>query len=228
MLSERRLAAIRANGAKSRGPVTAQGKANSARNNFRHGMRSRMVFPDHTADPAWFPLLAGYCAEFEPQSDHELSLVHTLALADWQTIYLWALEANLINHETDRLTHLHPDDDPADDPDAEMTPRCRVAFAFTNLANNNGVLDRIQRHEARLDRLYIQTLARLQSATHINSTIRTEQVIENTHSRPPAQPSPGPIQTQDQRHTPPARQPSVDPSPAQPSTLTAATATATT
>jgi hypothetical protein len=48
--SERRAAAARANGAKSRGPVSAIGKANSSRNSHRHGLRSRTLFADF-ADP---------------------------------------------------------------------------------------------------------------------------------------------------------------------------------
>ena len=46
MTSPRRVAASRANGAKSRGPLTAAGKARSKQNSLRHGL-SRPLEVDH-------------------------------------------------------------------------------------------------------------------------------------------------------------------------------------
>ena len=41
-------------------PVTAQGKANTARNSRRHAMRAALVFPDHTVNSTWITLLADH------------------------------------------------------------------------------------------------------------------------------------------------------------------------
>ncbi len=46
MISERHAAAARADGAKSRGPVTARSKANASRNSLRHGLRAKTFFDD--------------------------------------------------------------------------------------------------------------------------------------------------------------------------------------
>jgi hypothetical protein len=78
-----RAAASRANGAKSRGPATDHGKANSCMNSLRHGLRSR--------DPIGFVANARpnldliqdainiLTAEYPPQSDYERSLIRFAA-----------------------------------------------------------------------------------------------------------------------------------------------------
>jgi len=66
--SERRAAIARADGAKSRGPVTAQGRANSSRNGRSHGIRSRILL----TDPASIADLASQLAfenDFAPDAD---------------------------------------------------------------------------------------------------------------------------------------------------------------
>jgi hypothetical protein len=48
MISDRKLAANRANGRKSRGPKTPAGKARSRRNSFVHGLSAKVLREDHS------------------------------------------------------------------------------------------------------------------------------------------------------------------------------------
>ena len=80
VISEKRAAAARANGAKSRGPVTAIGKANSSRNSRRHGLRSRILFADPESAGQLNDLLASFERLLQPQSEIERTLIGTMAL----------------------------------------------------------------------------------------------------------------------------------------------------
>src|SRR5580693_3528506 len=83
-ISEKRAAAARANGAKSREPVTANGRANSSRNSRSHGLRSHTLFtdPESLADLA--SQLAAFENDFSPHSSIERNLVGTIAVAYWR------------------------------------------------------------------------------------------------------------------------------------------------
>jgi hypothetical protein len=84
MISEKQIQAPRANGARSRGPVTAQGKRNSSRNNFRHGFATHDSSLDHNPPAAFTTLKAEYMADFQPATADEIHLVHTMAVARWR------------------------------------------------------------------------------------------------------------------------------------------------
>src|SRR3954447_2198051 len=90
-------AASRANDARSSGPATLEGKARSALNGTRHGLRGTTfsLLPDE--DPAeWAAHLAGYLARFRPADAAELACVERLAACDWREARLLRLEADML------------------------------------------------------------------------------------------------------------------------------------
>jgi hypothetical protein len=180
--SERRAAAARANGAKSRGPVTALGKANSSRNSHRHGLRSRTLFADPESAAQLPALLALFEREFQPQSEIEHTLIGTMALARWRQTCLAKLETSLLNREISRLKSLTPD----------QSPRTLTARAFRSLADHGCSLEIINRLEFRCERHYDRAVDRLTALRahgifkKMNIYERSQQVVENTtsHSGP--------------------------------------------
>ena len=92
-----RAEAARANGAKSRGPVTAEGKARSSRNALRHGLAAQAftLLPGEDAG-AYAGLLDGLRARYRPADALALHLVQRLASVMWQQHRADRLEAEVL------------------------------------------------------------------------------------------------------------------------------------
>src|SRR5258708_40102272 len=73
--------ASRANGAKSRGPVTPEGRAKSARNSIRHGLRAKSIVLPTESKEEYQSLLDSYHDQFDPQTAVEMELVEAMAVA---------------------------------------------------------------------------------------------------------------------------------------------------
>jgi len=91
--------AARRNGARSKGPVTAEGKARASQNALRHGLCSpAILFPGE--DPAHFEALrAALEAEYAPASPSARLLVERLAVTVWKLARCDRLEARLATIE---------------------------------------------------------------------------------------------------------------------------------
>ena len=88
-----RIAASRANGARSKGPVTARGKARASLNAVKHGLRGRrVVLRDDGERAAFAALLEGLEARCAPVDACERHWVHELATVMWRQQRLEALE----------------------------------------------------------------------------------------------------------------------------------------
>jgi hypothetical protein len=138
---EKRAAAARANGAKSRGPVTAIGKANSSRNSRRHGLRSRTLFADPESAGQLTALLASFECTLQPRSEIEHTLIGTMALARWRQTCLWKLETSIINREIRRLKSAMPNE----------VPVTLIALAFRSLIDHSCSLQIVNRLESRCE-----------------------------------------------------------------------------
>ena len=98
----------RQNGAKSRGPVSAGGKARSARNALKHGLRSRRLALLDGEDPAEFRRFAAALhAELAPAGTLQADLVARIATAAWRARRSDRIEAALFARYADAAADPH-------------------------------------------------------------------------------------------------------------------------
>jgi hypothetical protein len=80
MSTERQKNASRANGRKSHGLTTAEGKLASSRNAITHGMLSTTIVLKGESTDRFLGLLAALLEEFQPQTPFEESLIENMAV----------------------------------------------------------------------------------------------------------------------------------------------------
>jgi len=95
-LSPARAAASRRNGARSRGPKTCEGKARSAQNALKHGMRAQkcIVLPGERA-AAFEAFEAALSEELAPEGALQAVLAQRVVAASWRLARAERLEAEL-------------------------------------------------------------------------------------------------------------------------------------
>jgi hypothetical protein len=161
MSSELKSETARANGAKSHGPVTPEGRATSSGNSLRHGFTAKSVVLPTESQEDFLALLDSYTDQFDPQGGVEVDLVQTMAAARWRLQRICNIEAALLSTELVRR---------AEDIDEEfenMQNVDRLAWVFQKLADHAQTLSLIVRYEGALNRSYdraFKQLHMLQSA----------------------------------------------------------------
>src|SRR6266702_297115 len=159
MVSTLKSATARANGAKSRGPTTAEGKEKSSRNSIKHGLTAGNgnILLDCEDPDQLDEVLNKLLGIHEPATPAETDLVEEMFAARWRTRRMWTIETGLLNAEV--LTQQSKTDTPA--------PNIHLTMAFRSLTDDSRSLALANRYEARLQRLYdraYKTLRELQQA----------------------------------------------------------------
>jgi len=189
MVSNLKSETARANGAKSRGPTTAEGKEKSSRNAIKHGLTASNgnILLD-CEDPDQFDeVLNKLLGIHQPATPAETDLVEEMVAARWRTRRMWTIETGLLNAEI--LTQQTKTDTP--DPNIHLT------LAFRSLTDDSRSLVLANRYEARLQRLYdraYKTLRELQQARKSEPTPpRTVHIRWVDPNEEPDQPADPPI-----------------------------------
>lgn len=151
MSSLRRILASRANGARSRGPVTAQGKHRSSRNSLQHGLLADIIVMEDESATAFDDHLNQFVSRLQPADDVEFGMVEEIAAASWRMRRAWAFETRLLDNAVAAAD--------ADD-SGDSDPLDRMTDAFTTLANGPA-LGLIHRYETRLHLMYQRSMHNL-------------------------------------------------------------------
>jgi hypothetical protein len=157
MVSNLKSETARANGAKSRGPTTDEGKEKSSRNALKHGLTAGngnilLDCEDRAQFDEVFNKLLGI---HQPATPAETDILEEMVAARWRIRRMWTIETGLLNAEV--LIQAAKIDIP--DPDIHL------ASAFRSLTDDSRSLALASRYEARLQRLYdraYKTLRELQ------------------------------------------------------------------
>lgn len=144
----------RQNGAKSNGPTTPQGKANSSRNATKHGFLARTIVLPNESPKRFARLLKSLRTQLQPANEVEKDIVDCMAVARWRRLRARGLERAIIGYESKNrapeFTDLAPTEHSA-----------QTARTLRHFSDDSRFLDNLSRHEARYDRQYDLALKRL-------------------------------------------------------------------
>jgi hypothetical protein len=141
--SRRKLESARANGAKSKGPKTPEGKARSSQNAIRHGLCAKSIVLSTEDRDEYEKLYTAYLLRFQPADQVETGLVETMINATWRERRSWSIETESLERKMVRAR------DWIDDWD-DLSPAAQTAIGFDNVFPSSP----IDRYETRMSRQY--------------------------------------------------------------------------
>jgi hypothetical protein len=87
----------RINGAKSRGPKTARGRAFSSQNAISHGLTARTLVLTNESRDEFEQMLNTYLDWLQPSNPVELDLVSDMVAARWRLRRIWSYQSALLD-----------------------------------------------------------------------------------------------------------------------------------
>ncbi len=179
MSSELKSETARANGAKSRGPKTPEGKQTSSRNSITHGFTAHNTLILQCESPDEFQkMLAEHIAIHQPVTPPEKELVDQMAAARWRIRRFIAAETVLIDSEMVRNR------DKVDKEFAPADSAVHLALAIRSLADESRSLSLMSRYESRLQRIHDRAYTALRELQQSRATQPTP-----TEPDPPSAPA---------------------------------------
>ena len=176
-LSDKQLAANRANAKKSTGPVTESGKRRSSKNGTRHGIHASVLLIAGESRERFTELVNGLYAEYLPETPTEIAMVNKIAAAQWRQQRAWAMESACLTHEIQNQSAAQASDDPA----------VRAMLAVRSISGHSQSLGLMSRYEHRYDRQQyraIEALNRLKDRKKSKLPHEPPQLQQNqSHSK---------------------------------------------
>ncbi len=148
--SEKQIIASRLNGAKSRGPITPEGKLRSCQNAIRHDAVTRSITLDAENSPYFQHNLGDLCNTWRPANLTEHRLIESMAVALWKKDRYELAE----KCASDERVQIERDNlQPTAWPDAPV-----ISKAVCHLAGNERAIRTLNQAIALLDRQYHRNL----------------------------------------------------------------------
>jgi hypothetical protein len=199
--TEAQIAASRANGAKSNGPITPEGKIVSCWNRMTHGFRSNAITLVSEDANAYDRHLDAYLARYTPIDKTEEDLVGLLASSMWQVMRNNSIEVALFELE---ITGVNEEIEGGYE---HMDQYGRLALAFKKSAGDNA-LELLRRYKTTSERAYHRALQAIEDIQKNRKPANppaaiTEEKEEKKESTVRTQEKPKPLNPQDDQHRQP-------------------------
>ena len=182
MRSDAQIEASRLNGAKSHGPITAEGKQRSSQNAVKHGLSARTVVLCNEDHALFDQLEQDYIDSLQPCTVLELHLVQHIAVAEWRVRRAWAVDTAINDISITR----HKDQDDRENPC--LDDDYRLALNQMRVEKDTSPL---QRATARLERARSRAMAEFHRLRKIRpegaQPIQITRPDVSTTGRDPAQ-----------------------------------------
>jgi hypothetical protein len=170
MSSLRRGKSSRANGARSRGPATPEGKRRSSYNAVRHGLLAQCVVMAAEAGENFELILRQHVDRFAPADGVEFAMVEEMASSYWRLRRAWAIETRMLDDAFNAQT-------------SGDQLGC-IATGFKDLAAQPS-LQLLLRYQASLHRTYtraLHNLLLLRANYETNRDYLLDKVSSNRHT----------------------------------------------
>jgi len=154
MSTQRKIDSARANGAKSHGPITEEGRKTSSMNALKHGLTARTVVLSNENGDEYDALLESYVDHLQPSDPIQMDLVLEMVNAKWQQRRLSNIESELFEQYMEKPRKAS---DPAYDSHHAIVEQ---AAGFRIMAESTS-LTMLNRMGARLERTYSRALNNL-------------------------------------------------------------------
>jgi hypothetical protein len=162
-------AASRANGARSRGPTTPEGKRRSPKNALRHGLLARATVLQNESRAGFDEMLDEHIRRLSPRDGVEECAIEEMCSAAWRLRRLWSIERKALDLEIAAQ----------DSPDQLE----RILNAFDSMARNRPHVLLFQRYETRLHNIIQRSHARILALRKSGVPNEPGQVVETTTGR---------------------------------------------
>src|ERR1700679_3208012 len=141
MSSQKRTESSRANGAKSHGPITPEGKLRSSRNATTHGLLADCVVLNAEDKEGFNDIVQTHRDRFQPTDGVEDCIVEEMCISRWRLYRAWVMETRTLE-------------------DQIATERGDITAAFNKVAASPGVA-LMHRYQSPLQLMYQRALRTL-------------------------------------------------------------------
>jgi hypothetical protein len=207
-LSEKQLAANRANAAKSTGPRTPEGKARAALNSRKHSLTAAAVTMLRIEDQGELDnLRADALTHYQPQTSQEIFAVERIAVCQLMMIRGWRLEAGMFIAGVDRVLNddgtgifrLHAEMYPDSEIHIAQNRNFAIAEGFQRMTAQSPMWSLVIRYQAQVERQYRRAIEDFQ------------RLVRERQPDSPNEPDSGPQPQETEPQTAPANEPIHEP-----------------